>query len=189
MSRILLIDTETGGLDPEKHSILSLAAVVWTPQGIDAELELFVKEPEIFFEDEAIQINRIDVDWISINGLAPEFAVDSLESFVDANWPEEDRRHGILIGGHNVSFDVLFLKRLYRLARRDYKPTFSHRLIDTASVIQLLILAGRLPLERASSDQAFEYFGISVPEGQRHTALGDARATASLLNKLVEMVR
>ena len=29
MARLLFIDTETGGLDPEKHSLLSVGFVVW----------------------------------------------------------------------------------------------------------------------------------------------------------------
>ncbi len=27
--KLLFIDTETGGLDPDKHSLLSIAMVVW----------------------------------------------------------------------------------------------------------------------------------------------------------------
>ena len=37
------------------------------------------------------------------------------------------------------------------------------------------------------SDAAFKYCGVTFTEGQRHTALGDVRATASLLTRLVEM--
>ena len=29
MARLLFIDTETGGLNPEKHSLLSVGFVVW----------------------------------------------------------------------------------------------------------------------------------------------------------------
>jgi DNA polymerase-3 subunit epsilon len=42
---------------------------------------------------------------------------------------------------------------------------------------------------RLSSDGLFAHFGIEVPPEKRHTALGDAVATAALYLKLVEVAR
>jgi DNA polymerase III epsilon subunit-like protein len=55
--------------------------------------------------------------------------------------------------------------------------------------LRFLTLTQRLKLSAASSTEAFAYFGIEVPKGKRHTALGDARATAQLLSKLIDVVR
>jgi DNA polymerase III epsilon subunit-like protein len=52
-----------------------------------------------------------------------------------------------------------------------------------------LTIAGILQLEGASSSAAFEYFGIGFLDHARHSALGDAKATALLFTKLVDLVR
>lgn len=59
--------------------------------------------------------------------------------------------------------------------------------MDTAGVLRFLSLANLLPLSGAGLDEALKHFGIEVPDKKRHTALGDARATAQLLSKLVSI--
>jgi DNA polymerase-3 subunit epsilon len=68
----------------------------------------------------------------------------------------------------------------------DFNQYFSHRMIDTASILHYLYLSGRLEQKVVSSDEAFAHFKIAV-EG-RHTALGDALATAQLFNCLLEIL-
>jgi DNA polymerase-3 subunit epsilon len=185
MKRFAIIDTETGGLDPNKYSLLSVGVVVWDRRAIVDELEIAVAEAEIFTEPEAMAVNRCDLDWIRRNGQCPAAAVATLEEFLRLHF--DVGREQIRVAGHNVGFDLAFIKRIYRLADRQ-PGIFSHRVLDTASIIQFLSLAGRLPLQDASSDQAFEYFGIRFEDRFRHTALGDARATAALLTKLLDLV-
>ena len=44
MNRILFIDTETGGINPNKHSLLSIGLVVWDQDnGIIYENEFYIK--------------------------------------------------------------------------------------------------------------------------------------------------
>ena len=42
--RLLFIDTETGGLDPQKHSLLSLALVVWEKREILDSKEFLIND-------------------------------------------------------------------------------------------------------------------------------------------------
>lgn len=187
--KLLVIDTETGGLDPSRYSILSLGAVVWEGGALGETFEVFVAEPDPAVEPEAMGVNGIDLAWLKEHGAAPREAVGLFQLFVERNFGGEGRGGKIQLAGHNVSFDVGFLKRLYRLAGSGYDEVFSHRLLDTASVINFLIVAGRLPPGRTGLGPALKHFGIEVEAGRRHTALGDALATARLLNKTVELVR
>lgn len=190
MPKLLVIDTETGGTDPYAHSLLSLGAVVWDDGSKGAEIELLVGEPTFSVTAEAMKINRIDLVCHGAAALPPALATSELERFIAAQFAAAPgKREKVTLAGHNVGFDIGFLKRLYRMAGSDFDETYSHRSLDTAAIVRFLSLAGVLPLASAGSDAAFEYFGIEVPEGKRHTALGDALATATLLTRLVELVQ
>jgi len=186
MSRLLVIDTETGGLDPEQFSLLSIGLVVWDEGELGGEDEFFVSEPDLRCDPEAMAVNAIDTDLIRRVGLTPEQAVTRLERFLDSQFPSPAIAR-VSVVGHNVHFDLAFIRRLYRIAGRPIGPRFSHRFIDTAGILQFLILAGRLPEGVSDSTSAFRHFGIEFAQGERHSALADARATARLLTKLLKL--
>jgi hypothetical protein len=54
----LFIDTETGGLDPDKHSLLSLAMVIWGEWIVDSQ-EILINDG-ILSVTKALAVNRID---------------------------------------------------------------------------------------------------------------------------------
>lgn len=190
MSRILVLDTETGGVDPDRHSLLSIGAVVWEDGRQGAELEVLVAEPVFTVTARAMEINRIDLVAHARQAAAPADALAILTGFVVAQFPQELKSgEKVVLAGHNVGFDIGFLKRLFRTAGTDFEAMFSHRSLDTASVLRFLWLAGMLPEDAAASTEAFRYLKIKIPQADRHTALGDARATAELLTRLVELTR
>lgn len=198
MARVLVIDTETGGLDPLRFSILAIGAVVWDDGVVVATSDRYVREDEIVVEPVAMSINRIDIATLSNHGVSPAQAVADLRCFVMAHFPEHYPELGepgatdsrrLRLAGHNVEFDVGFLKRLYRLAGADFHADFSHRVIDTTSVIAALVLAGKAPARLGSTDEVFGHFGVGIAAHLRHNALEDAKATAELLTRLVAAVR
>jgi len=67
-----------------------------------------------------------------------------------------------------------------------FQQRFSHRFVDTATILFYLYLTGKIKRKITSSQDAFEYFGIAV-QG-RHTALGDVLATAQLFTNLVSIL-
>jgi DNA polymerase III epsilon subunit-like protein len=188
-TRLLFIDTETGGLDPLRCSLLSLGLVAWQEGAVLGSTEIFISEPTIAVDSEAQSIHGIDVDWLRSHGLTPTTAVETIEAFTTFHFGRPDVCGTVPVAGHNVAFDIGFVKRLYRLAGADYDRVFSHRTIDTAGILRFLTIAGILQLEGASSSAAFEYFGIGFLDHARHSALGDAKATALLFTKLVDLVR
>ncbi len=174
---VVVLDTETGGVDPAAHSLLSVALV-----SLDGarQLEFFVREPEIFSVPESMAVNGLDLAEVEARGLLPAQACDALEGFLR----EERARAGgraPLLAGHNISFDIAFLKRLYRLAGRSAEGVFSHRSLDTHTLMWTLAAMGALPPEACGSDGAFRHYGVEPPAALRHTALGDAVATRELL--------
>lgn len=181
--RLLFIDTETGGLDPEKHSLLSLALVVWEDREIMGSQEFLINDGILSVTQEALAINRIDIGMHRQSAISPPQAVEQMFAFTGKHFPPE---HKITLAGHNVHFDTRFLGTFLKKNDKEFSNYFSHRVIDTSSILYYLYLSGKIKHKAISSDAAFELFGIEA-EG-RHTALGDAVATARLFTKLLDLI-
>jgi DNA polymerase-3 subunit epsilon len=113
--------------------------------------------------------------------LSSSRAMEELLLFIGKHFSLEEK---ITLAGHNVHFDADFLKRFFSANDKDFSEFFSHRMIDTSSILHYLYLSGSIKHRAISSDEAFRLFNINV-EG-RHTAIGDAIATAKLFTKLLE---
>lgn len=185
MTKLLVVDTETGGLDPVRCSLLTLGAIVWEDGRLVAEREWFVREPRFEIDPSSLKEHQVDLRAVAAEGRAPADVARELVEFARPHFPGER----ISLAGHNVGFDAGFLKRMFAMGGADYEANFSHRLIDTASILGVLNLAGRLPLKSRGLSEAVAHFGIPVDAARRHTALEDARITAHLLTRLVELVR
>ncbi len=82
-TRVLIIDTETGGLDPSEYSLLSLGAIVWDDGIPGNEIALAIAEDNIVTEPEAMTINRIDLDAHLASAMSVHAAVAAFVSFLE----------------------------------------------------------------------------------------------------------
>lgn len=187
MSAYLFFDTETGGLDASRHSLLTLGLVVGDATGVKDRLEIALRHEPYVVTGGGMKVNRIDLAAHHASALEPAEALAVLDDFLLRHFGPTAP---ITLVGHNIAFDRAFLGAWLESAGRPLEPRFHHRTIDTHAVAAALKDAGRLPAElRLSSDGLFAHFGIEVPEADRHTALGDALATFALYWKLVEAAR
>jgi len=182
--RLLFIDTETGGLDPGRHSLLSLAMVIWEDMEIVDSLEILINDGILSVTQEALSINRIDLEKHKQSAVSSSQAMDKILLFIGKHFPRQTK---ITLAGHNVHFDAGFLRSFFSANNKNFSEFFSHRIIDTSSILYYLYLAGRIKQRAISSDEAFNLFDIKV-EG-RHTAIGDAIATAKLFTKLLDLLK
>ena len=184
MNRILFIDTETGGINPNKHSLLSIGLVVWDQDnGIIYENEFYIKSEKYIVTKTAQKINRFDLDDHNQNAVEPKCFFLEIERIKEYYFTEYSE---IPLGGHNTQFDTRFVRKLYDNNKRSFEKTFSHRIIDTYSIMKFLCDSGKLEMDYISSAKAFAKFGILV--NGRHTALGDAKATAELYEKMITSI-
>jgi len=186
--KLLVIDTETGGFNPESHSILSLAALVYEDGKIVSEFYTLICEGHVIVsEDAALKVNGLSLERLRANGVSPYDAWVTLTNMLTMHWPASSK---IILAGHNVAFDIGFLKRLYRLACHDYSLRFSHRSLCTQSGALLLEQAGLLELPGGSSlEGVAKALGVPLDREGGHNALKDARATAQVLARMVEGIR
>ncbi len=184
--KYLVIDTETGGLNAEKNSILSIAGVLWEPgKTVEPVFDLYVKEYFINVEEAALKVNKIDMNKIHTAD-EPYVVVKKIQNALNERLGSD--RKAIQLVGHNVAFDIAFVKRLYRHAglESSYKDDFRDRAMDSCSILEFLMLSGKVDGYRASGDALFKAAGVEIEEKDRHTALGDAVATAYALESLIK---
>lgn len=189
MSKLMVVDTETGGLDSNKHSILSFGAVVLDDSVVVDSMHIFIKEPRITADPEALLINKIDLKWLRKNGLDPYSAAIEIIKFAGRHF---GTRQAIL-AGQNIAFDVGFMKRLFKLAFHQdwhivWEKQFNHRTHDTMHVLRFLGDAGALPFTSGGLDDAVRFLNINTSEYTPHNALDDATVTAKVLVGLVQYV-
>src|SRR6266851_10253301 len=173
-SPLLVVDLETSGVNPLRHRVVAAAAV---PFDDDAPpLELYIKHDNIEWNDYArSQFDKYAARWTA-NAVTPRDACDLLESYLELHYPQQK----VTLIGHNIGFDVAFLRQLAFYGGRDELRGIYHRAVDTHTLLYVLFKQGRIPESALTSDGAFKFFNIQVEETKRHTALDDALATKLL---------
>lgn len=183
-NKILFLDTETGGLNPAECSLLSVGLVVWYDNKIIDSKEIFIKHDLFKITPDALKINQIDILSFLNVAIEPKLAINEILDFCVKHFEDE---MPITLGGHNTNFDINFIKYFFNENKINFSNYFSHRFIDTASILKYLYYAGKLEEDISSADKAFKYFNIQIRN--RHTALDDAEGTAILFSKLIELVK
>ena len=185
MKRLVVVDTETGGLDANEHSILSLGAVIWTDGVLSEPFHMYIREEDMKTTPEALKVNGITADDLS-HAMSPSFVVSLFEQWLHDNGVYSKAT----LGGHNIAgFDMGFIKRLYRLAGK--RMPFDYHVQDTMSLALGLRFADRLNVPSVKLDALCAHFGITIREGGvtgAHNSAEDAVATAKLFTELLNLM-
>jgi DNA polymerase III subunit epsilon len=174
-NNLVVLDIETSGTNPFRHEALSVALVPLVAVGPPFQIHLAHQKIE-WNEFALSNFRKFEYDW-KTSAVPPDVACASIEQYLRRTFAG---RTATLIG-HNVGFDIAFLRKIAFQGGRDEIAGISHRAIDTHTLLYLLSLEGKIPASALSSEGAFRHFHIAVSDEERHTALGDAIATRELV--------
>lgn len=163
MRTIIALDLETTGLDPERDAVIEIGAIRFMGARIEGTWHQLVN-PGRPLPAFISQLTGIDDAMLSN---APRFStvLEDLQAFVG----------DLPILGHNISFDLSFLRRkgLFQL----------NQTIDTYDLASVLMpSAGRYRLDVLAST-------LGVLPQQHHRALEDARTTHQIYLRLCEKIQ
>ena len=185
---LVFVDTETGGLNPEDTSLLSIAFAIYKPesQSILNKLELLVRHDPYQVSAGALNTNGINLVEHHQRAYQPKQCIEMIQEFLYPFFKETQAK----LAGHNAPFDVGYIKRMFSNEKQsaEYDKLFSHRVIDTIPIAQVLKDAGKLPLSNLGLSNLVKHFGITL-DGDRHTAMADCLATVAVYQKLTELVQ
>lgn len=186
--KLIVIDTETGGLDSYEHSLLTLGATVWPPDP-RITFAYSVRENPYRMTPGALAVNKIDLVEHDKVALEPGAVWSAFLGFCAAQEGALRVAGRYVLGGHNTPFDIGYLKRLHHLSgdATAFGDIFSHRFVDTMAIGTFLLLAGKVPPRQGMGLTALLTL-FELPHPEAHTALGDALATAALLDKMLKVL-
>lgn len=178
----VVIDIETGGLDPTVHSILEIAVVklrlegetLQPAQGHDWSV---VPHPATRMEEASLKITGIDPDDPERKAISEQRALQELFRLVHQEMREQDCQCAILTG-HNAHFDLGFIEHGIKRNNVKDNPFHPFSVFDTVAL-------GGLAFGHTVLGELCARAGIAYDADQAHSALYDARITAELFCHIV----
>lgn len=163
---VVVLDTETTGLNVRSDRIVSVGAVRVHGSRIfhSANMDRLVN-PGLLIPARSTAIHGITNQMVGGAPAFPEIAGE-IEDFV----------RDTVVVGHNIRFDLAMLKRETERAGLPWSPP---RSLDTS----LLVIALEPNTENLNLESVAERFGVEI-QG-RHTALGDCLVTAEIYVRMV----
>ena len=169
-ARYVVFDTETTGLDPARDEICQLGAIrIVKGRVIETEVFDTLVHPGRPIPAASTAVHRI-TDAMVAEAAPVAQVLARFHTFA---------RDAILVA-HNAPFDMSFLRR----REAEMGVTFDQPIFDT--VLCSAVLFGQSA--EHTLDALCARLGIEIAEDDRHSALGDARATAQAMAAMIPML-
>ncbi|MCG6556840.1 3'-5' exonuclease [Ruegeria sp. 1NDH52C] len=166
-----VFDTETTGLLPHKDEIVQIGAVRVVKGRI-------VPGERI---DQLVNPGRpIPPASTKVHGVSDAMVADAPDIVTAARQFHHFARDAVIVA-HNAPFDMAFLRRHGKRCGLEW----DHPILDTVLLSAVLFGAS----ETHTLDALCDRLGVTIPAPLRHTALGDAQATAEVLCRMLPMLR
>jgi DNA polymerase III epsilon subunit-like protein len=178
---MIVLDMEASGLDPNKHSLVSLGALDFNnPQNRFYE-ECRIDE-DATYTDEALAVNGFSIE--DIQDPQKQTVREMLQKYFD--WAREIPDQ--TIAGQNVYFDRYYINESCR--KHSLPNLIDKRIVDMHSVClaKLLTLGKQVPLtdkfSALNTDSILKFVGLAERKGAHH-ALDDALLEAEAFSRLI----
>ena len=180
-TKLLFLDTETTGLDPNKHGVIQVAMIA--DHGM---LDLQVNPgKKVEYDKEALKINGIKKKKIKkFPASTPQF--NKMLDFLGEGVNKYDKKDKYVAVGYNVKFDVEMLHGWARREGYEYLGSFiDWRVIDVLVLARLAHYLGQMPSEPEDFKLGTicQVYDMPVPD---HDAMTDVMATRILFEKIIK---
>ncbi len=167
----VVFDSETTGLDAERDEIVQLGAVrVVNGRVVPGEVFETLVNPGRPIPPASTKVHGV-TDAMVAGAPGPAEAAAAFARFAE----------GAVLVAHNAPFDLAFLRR----AGAGGGLGFDHPVLDTVLLSAAVFGAS----ETHTLDALSERLTVDIPAELRHTALGDAVATAEVLTRLLPILQ
>lgn len=190
MNKIIFIDTETGGVNPEKAALIQLSGIIRIDKKDVEKFNFYIKP----FENSEVTEKALEIQGRTLEELKTDKYVEEKEVYkqfinlLDKYIDKYDRTDKFIVAGYNVRFDVDMLKAFFQRHGNNFLFSYlDSSMLDPLYSIRLLQTAEILPvLENNKLETWCKHFGIEL---KAHDSLEDVEATKKLIGKLISLIR
>ena len=186
--KILWLDTETTGLNPNIHGLREVGFIVEI-DGVVMEkgvfyINPFTYEKQIEIDDYALFISNKTIEELKTydrSSLSLKEFIKTIVKYINVNSKEDV----FTIAGYNVGFDIGFIKAWFDdIGPKDaYKTLFNYKALDVFSLVFFLRNLDLIDTENDKLETLCKYFNIDI---DAHNALSDILATKQLYETIVD---
>jgi DNA polymerase-3 subunit epsilon len=200
MKKILWLDVETTGLDPNRNGLIQLAMLM----DIDGEMVDEVQLDFQPFQKDEITINELGFqkEWrefdLGDNTVLPATNITAqtlwgylipttmkINHFLQKHISKFDKNDKAYIGGYNVPFDIAFLSKFYEKCGDKYLGSYINwKQVDVRSMVYMLDFHDHIRLDNYKLATVAEHFGIEL---DAHNPMSDIKVTRELFGRIEEM--
>jgi DNA polymerase III epsilon subunit-like protein len=178
---MIVLDIETTGLDPRRHSIIEVGAIDFDRPG-----NYFNERCQIW-DGAEVDLKSLDINGFTLDEIYDQTILTQKE-LISRFMTWTDQIEDKTIAGQNVDFDINFLNE--SSARCGLNFTLGTRKVDQHSIVYAHFLKRNLrpPLKDGysdlNSDFIMKYVGLPA-EPKPHRAINGARFEAEALSRLI----
>ncbi len=180
-AKYIAFDCETGGFIDESSLLTVTFIVLDNNLCVLDTLDIALKSNRGYHVyPEALTVNKIDLIKHHATAIDLFTARTKLFSFLDAY----KHMFTLIPIGHNIQFDIRFIKNNGLMTGDEYSRYISPNAIDTISIAQFMKVSGKLPLRQSISlSNLCTYYNLGDDNVLQHTANYDTHMTIKLLRK------
>ncbi len=187
----LVVDTETGGLDHTRHSLLEIGASVFNLNGekLDSFHAILSLAQQSQLQGKKNSLYALKLNQYGIGERIAEVTKSNKEiadDFVAWLIAVAKKFRPILVG-QNIKFDIRFIDTfLLEQGYEEWSSLFGNNHIDTITMAQLLQICQKIKTSKLSLSNLAEEF--SIENENAHTAMSDVDTTAKIFIKMLEKI-
>ncbi|HLE09856.1 MAG: hypothetical protein A2504_10935 [Bdellovibrionales bacterium RIFOXYD12_FULL_39_22] len=190
----LVVDTETGGLDCGRHSLLEIGAYLFNLSGekistyhailsLDEARANYDKKSSLY----ALKLNHHGTEGRNGEEVGHKSNRQIADEFV-AWLLNVSREYKPILVGQNIKFDIGFIDNfLLEHGYEEWSSIFGNNQVDTVAMAYHLQLCQKIKTTKLSLANLASEFGIENKKA--HTALADIDTTAQVFIKMLNLIK
>jgi DNA polymerase III alpha subunit (gram-positive type) len=178
----LVLDTETGGLNPKENPVLEMAAGVYAEDGSEKDSLHLTFKPYL----------PMDCKALAINGYFSRESGEGnneyeIQKLIRWSTQAQSKYQPILVG-QNLKFDLEFMDSLTSYyGFSGWSKMWNYHTLDTSQIAFILKEAGILNTERFNLAALAKAYGVENKNA--HTAMSDVKTTATIFFLMLKQIR
>lgn len=192
MSKYILtpLDVETGGLDTDRHSLLTLYICSLDEDlNVVSELDLKLKPDDgnYVVDQGALDVNKINLEEHDKDPNTVTYSEGKVKFLEFAKQVSKSKRI-LSPAGHNIlGFDVPMIMNALKISKEEWDKVFHYKIVDTLPIVTVLQKAGWLPEELVSQDSLVKYYNVT--KRTAHVAKNDTLMWVEIYQNIIKSLK